>query len=71
VATLASRPGVRSPGNREILHLVPGDRVTHDAFGMGTVIEVLESGEKSRAKVDFRDQGVKELLLRYSPVQKL
>jgi DNA helicase-2/ATP-dependent DNA helicase PcrA len=71
VARLASRPGVRSPGNREVVHLEPGDRVTHDAFGLGTVIEVEGAGDKSVAKVDFRDQGVKRLLLRYAPVEKL
>jgi DNA helicase-2/ATP-dependent DNA helicase PcrA len=71
VARLANRPGVRSPGNREVVHLEPGDRVTHDAFGLGTVIEVEGAGDKSVAKVDFRDQGVKRLLLRYAPVEKL
>ena len=71
VARLANRPGVRSPGNREVVHLEPGDRVTHDAFGLGTVLEVEGSGDKSVAKVDFRDQGVKRLLLRYAPVEKL
>jgi DNA helicase-2/ATP-dependent DNA helicase PcrA len=71
VARLANRPGVRSPGNRELVHLEPGDRVTHDAFGLGTVIEVEGAGDKSVAKVDFRDQGVKRLLLRYAPVEKL
>ena len=71
VARLAARPGMRSPGNREIVHLEPGDRVTHDAFGLGTVVEVQGSGDKSVAKVDFRDQGVKNLLLRYAPVEKL
>jgi DNA helicase-2/ATP-dependent DNA helicase PcrA len=71
VARLASRPGVWTVGNREIVHLEPGDRVTHDAFGLGTVLEVEGSGDKSVAKVDFRDQGIKRLLLRYAPVEKL
>jgi DNA helicase-2/ATP-dependent DNA helicase PcrA len=71
VARLASRPGVSSPGTREVIHLEPGDRVTHDAFGLGTVVEVEGTGDRSVAKVDFRDQGVKRLLLRYAPVEKL
>ncbi|HVN11726.1 MAG TPA: DNA helicase PcrA [Kineosporiaceae bacterium] len=71
VARLASRAGVNSPGAREIVHLEPGDRVTHDAFGLGTVIEVEGTGDRSVAKVDFRGQGVKRLLLRYAPVEKL
>jgi DNA helicase-2/ATP-dependent DNA helicase PcrA len=71
VARLAQRPGVRSPGNREIVRLEPGDRVTHDTFGLGTVVELEGAGDKSVAHVDFRDQGVKRLLLRYAPVTKL
>jgi DNA helicase-2/ATP-dependent DNA helicase PcrA len=71
VARLAQRPGVRSPGNREIVHLEPGDRVTHDAFGLGTVIRVDGTGDKAVAHVDFREGGEKRLLLRYAPVAKL
>jgi DNA helicase-2/ATP-dependent DNA helicase PcrA len=71
VARLAQRPGVRSPGNRPILHLEPGDKVTHDTFGLGTVVRVEGDGDKSVAHVDFRDEGTKRLLLRYAPVEKL
>jgi len=71
IARLAARPGVRSPGNREILHLEPGDRVTHDTFGMGTVTAVEGTGDKTVAHVDFRTEGSKRLLLRYAPVEKL
>jgi DNA helicase-2/ATP-dependent DNA helicase PcrA len=71
VARLAARPGVSSPGNREVIHLEPGDRVTHDSFGLGTVIRVEGAGDKAVAHVDFRDEGVKRLLLRYAPVEKL
>ena len=71
VARLAGQPGIRSPGSREIIHLEPGDRVTHDTFGLGTVVEVEGAGDKTVAKVDFRGEGVKRLLLRYAPVAKL
>lgn len=72
VATLATRPGVRSPGNRPPLHLVTGDRVTHDAFGLGTVIDTRGEGDRAQAQVDFGgDTGVKWLLLRFAPLEKL
>jgi DNA helicase-2/ATP-dependent DNA helicase PcrA len=71
VARLADRPGVRSPGNRPILHLEPGDRVTHDAFGLGTVVKIEGRDDKTVAHVDFRSEGTKRLLLRYAPVEKL
>jgi DNA helicase-2/ATP-dependent DNA helicase PcrA len=71
IARLAQRAGVRSPGNREVIHLEPGDRVTHDSFGLGTVVQVEGSGENAMAHVEFGDQGIKRLLLRYAPLEKL
>ena len=71
IAQVAARPTSRSPGNRPVVHLEPGDRVTHDTFGMGTVVSVEGVGERAVASVDFRSEGVKRLLLRYAPVEKL
>jgi DNA helicase-2/ATP-dependent DNA helicase PcrA len=71
IARLAQRAGVRSPGNRPVIHLEPGDRVTHDTLGLGTVVVVEGSGDSAMAHVEFGDQGVKRLLLRYAPVEKL
>ncbi|OFE14779.1 ATP-dependent DNA helicase PcrA [Humibacillus sp. DSM 29435] len=72
VATLAARPGVRSLGKRPILSLRSGDKVSHDTFGLGTVVRVEGEGEKSMAHVDFGvDTGTKRLLLRYAPLLKL
>jgi DNA helicase-2/ATP-dependent DNA helicase PcrA len=72
VASLAGRPGVRSPGNRPMISLHSGDRVSHDSFGLGTVVRVEGEADKSMAHVDFGvDTGVKRLLLRYAPLEKL
>jgi DNA helicase-2/ATP-dependent DNA helicase PcrA len=67
----ASRPGARSPGNREVVALSAGDRVTHDKFGLGTVVSTSGIGEKAEATIDFGGEGTKRLLLRYAPVEKL
>lgn len=48
-----------------------GDKVTHDAYGLGTVVAVEGSGPNAVAKIDFGADGTKRLLLRYSPVTKL
>jgi DNA helicase-2/ATP-dependent DNA helicase PcrA len=56
---------------REIPDLSPGDRVTHDSFGMGTVVSVEGAADKAVASIDFGSDGVKRLLLRYAPVEKL
>ncbi|GLY76736.1 DNA helicase PcrA [Actinoallomurus iriomotensis] len=72
MASVAQRPGVRSPGNRAVPALATGDRVVHDAFGLGTVVTVDGAGEKAAATVDFGgDYGVKRFVLRYAPIQKL
>ncbi len=69
---VAARPGVRVTGNRDVPVLAPGDRVTHDAFGLGTVVSVGGVGERAEAKIDFGSEyGVKHLILRYAPVEKL
>lgn len=56
---------------RSIPSLEPGDRVIHDSFGMGTVVTLQGEGDKQVASIDFGSEGVKRLLLRYAPVEKL
>ena len=56
---------------RAIPNLDPGDRVQHDSFGLGTVVSVEGVAENAVASIDFGTEGVKRLLLRYAPVEKL
>ncbi|WP_329488056.1 DNA helicase PcrA [Kitasatospora sp. NBC_01246] len=56
---------------REVVALAVGDRVTHDTFGLGTVVATAGVGDKAQATVDFGTEGRKQLLLRYAPVEKL
>ncbi|HHW82380.1 MAG TPA: UvrD-helicase domain-containing protein, partial [Actinomycetales bacterium] len=48
-----------------------GDRVTHDSYGLGTVVGLEGSGSSAVAKIDFGTGGTKRLMLRYTPVEKL
>ena len=69
---LARRPGVHALGNRAVPALQPGDRVTHDSYGLGRVLSVEGRGDDPEAKIDFGgDYGVKHLVLRYAPIEKL
>ncbi len=61
----------RSAGDRPVISLAVGDRVTHDQFGLGTVIAVTGRPGDEKATIDFGDDRPKQLLLRYAPVQKL
>jgi len=70
-AALRMDAAAKAKPSRPIPSLEPGDRVVHDSFGMGTVITVEGVAEKSVASIDFGSEGVKRLLLRYAPVEKL
>ena len=65
-------PPPKPTGKKSVtMELNPGDRVTHDTFGLGTVIAVTGDGDKAEATIDFGGYGQKRLLLRYAPVGKL
>jgi len=70
-ASASARSGGRGPGNREPVSVNAGDRVTHDKFGLGTVVSTSGQGDKAEATIDFGAEGTKRLLLRYAPVEKL
>ncbi|HET6358243.1 DNA helicase PcrA [Streptomyces sp.] len=67
----ASGFATRRASDKPVISLSVGDRVTHDQFGLGTVVEVTGSGSDAQATVDFGDTKPKRLLLRYAPVEKL
>jgi len=69
--TAALRAASRGTVGREVISLSPGERVTHDTFGLGTVVSTSGSGDKSEATIDFGSSGTKRLLLRYAPVERL
>ncbi|OIJ99110.1 DNA helicase PcrA [Streptomyces colonosanans] len=56
---------------KPVVSLAVGDRVTHDQFGLGTVVGVKGTGSNTEATIDFGDTKPKRLLLRYAPVEKL
>ncbi len=67
----ALRLGGTLVGTGPVVSLDAGDRVTHQKFGLGTVVATSGSGDKADATIDFGSAGVKRLLLRYAPVEKL
>ena len=67
----ARRLGDRSDNDGPTIVLAAGDRVTHERFGLGTVVSADGFGAKADATIDFGSSGIKRLLLRYAPVEKL
>src|SRR5829696_2368576 len=66
---LTPRPPARS--GAEGLGLRIGDDVRHKTFGEGVIIDMSGSGDKTEARVRFRDVGEKNLLLSWAPLEKL
>ncbi|MBD3689137.1 UvrD-helicase domain-containing protein [Nanchangia anserum] len=68
-----NRAGSSTPPTqpKTLVQVSRGDRVNHDTFGLGRVVETGGSGASTWAKVDFGDGSVKRLLLRYAPMEKL
>ncbi|MET8861357.1 DNA helicase PcrA [Nonomuraea sp. NPDC004580] len=64
-------PAKSGGGGRTVPTLAPGDRVSHDSFGLGTVVSVDGVAEKTKVKIDFGSGGEKTLLLSYAPLEKL
>ncbi|MGW2747539.1 DNA helicase PcrA [Streptomyces sp. NPDC001450] len=67
----ASGFATRRASEKPVVSLAVGDRVTHDQFGLGTVVAVSGVEDKAQATIDFGDGKPKRLLLRYAPVEKL
>ena len=69
---VATAPPPRATGKvSSAMVLTVGQRVSHDTFGLGTVVATNGVGDKSEATINFGAYGDKRLLLRYAPVTPL
>jgi DNA helicase-2/ATP-dependent DNA helicase PcrA len=65
-------PPPRATGKTSVaMVLEVGQRVSHDTFGLGTVVSLSGEGDKTEATINFGGFGEKRLLLRYAPVTPL
>ena len=60
---VAPRPMATAPSASD-LH--EGARIEHQRFGVGTVTRIEGSGENTKATVEFRNAGTKQLLLKFA-----
>ena len=70
----APRPSPMRPApnrNKPLMVLEPGDRVSHDKYGLGRVEEVNGVGETAMSLIDFGSAGRVKLMHNHAPVQKL
>ena len=63
----ASRPSSSPAASAQgAAPLAEGNIIEHQRFGVGTVIKVEGTGENTKATVDFRNVGTKQLLLKFA-----
>lgn len=48
-----------------------GDKARHSKFGVGTVVEVKGAGEETQVKIAFPENGLRALMLKYAPIEKV
>ncbi|HSM60032.1 MAG TPA: 3'-5' exonuclease, partial [Longimicrobiales bacterium] len=56
--------------NQDVPRYVKGERVVHQTFGSGSVVEITGFGRDLKVTVDFDDVGRKKLLVRYASLEK-
>ena len=69
--TPRAAPTRSGAGKRPLLVLEPGDRVTHDKYGLGRVEEVSGVGESAMSLIDFGSSGRVKLMHNHAPLSKL
>lgn len=49
----------------------PGDRVKHSMWGIGQVVDTAGEGDSLLVTVDFTNAGIKKLLIKYAPLERI
>ena len=63
---LSQLPSSSGKGRGEAPALCKGQRIVHERFGMGEVVNVDGEGDNTKATIRFENAGVKQLLLRFA-----
>lgn len=69
--TPRAAPTRSGASKRPLIVLEPGDRVTHDKYGLGRVEEVTGTGESAMSLIDFGSAGRVKLMHNHAPIGKL
>ncbi len=67
---IESTPERNTPVEKED-RFVLGDKVSHGKWGVGVIVGVKGSGADAELKVAFPERGIKVLLARYAPLEKV
>ena len=70
LSTGGSSP-ITTQGTSSTKGIVPGATVKHNRFGVGVIKSIEGSGENAKAVVDFRNEGTRQLLLKFAKLEVL
>lgn len=48
-----------------------GDKVRHKIWGIGTVLQVIGEGANMQMKIQFQTKGVRQVVVKYAPLEKI
>lgn len=65
-SSVASSGSSASKASSAAGSLCEGCRIEHQRFGIGTVLKIEETGENTKATVEFQNAGTKQLLLKFA-----
>ncbi|WP_312700737.1 UvrD-helicase domain-containing protein [Sedimentibacter sp.] len=51
--------------------IVPGDKIMHKSWGVGTVVQIKDDGDSKTVVIAFESKGIKNLNLEYAPIEKI
>ena len=60
------QPTASAPSTNSSAPLHEGNIIEHQRFGIGTVLKVEGTGENTKATVEFKNTGIKQLLLKFA-----
>ena len=66
VSTVSGGSQAMSSGPVSVAGLQAGQRIEHERFGLGEVMEVEGTGDNAKATIHFKNAGEKQLLLRFA-----
>ncbi|MBS4460954.1 UvrD-helicase domain-containing protein [Aerococcaceae bacterium zg-B36] len=66
--TPVTKIGATSNGNQA---WTAGDKVEHQKWGVGTIVQVTENKSDTTLSIAFPNQGIKQLIAAYAPITKL
>ena len=70
-STLKRLPKTSESLSSTKINVSEGDNVSHEKFGIGEIIKIEGSGNDSKATVNFKKFGLKNLLLRFAKLNKV